>query len=240
MSKRFRDCNLDQWLLLPPLLEDWLPEGHLARFVAEVAKALDLSAIYATYAEGDGRRLAAYDRRKMVRLLIYGYCRGVKSSRRMDRGTYEDVASRYLAAAEHPDHNTITDFRKGHLRHLGYLFVEVLRLCQRVGLVSLGQALLEVSNALRNFTDLDSRIMKDAATKAFVQAYNAQAGVDSHAQVIVTAVVRHETNDQRQLVPRLEQVKIVVWHPPQRVMADSSYFSEAAAAGPKLAASICW
>ena len=73
MSKQFRDCNLNQLLLLPASLQDWLPEGHLARFVAEVVGTLDLSSIYVKYEAGDGRGLAAYDPRMMVRLPIYGY-----------------------------------------------------------------------------------------------------------------------------------------------------------------------
>src|SRR2546426_10112263 len=105
MSKQFRDCHLDQLLLLPPSLQDWLPEGHLARFVAEVGEALDLSAIYATYEEGDGRGLAAYDPRMMVRLLVYGYWRGGASSRRVERGAYDDGAFRYMAADQHPRHD---------------------------------------------------------------------------------------------------------------------------------------
>src|ERR1019366_8056841 len=103
MSKQFRSCNLNQAYLLPPSLDDWLPEGHLARFVAEVVETLDLSEIYATYEEGDGRGLAAYDPRMMVRLLIYGYCRGVAGWRRIERATHEDVAFRYWAADQHPD-----------------------------------------------------------------------------------------------------------------------------------------
>ena len=143
MSKQFRDCNLSQLLLLPASLQDWLPEGHLARFVADVVETLDLSAIYGKYEEGDGRGLAAYDPRMMVRLLIYGYCRGVASSRRMERGTYEDVGFRYLAADQHPDHTTIADFRKDHLAELSQLFAQVLRLCQRAGLVKLGHVALD-------------------------------------------------------------------------------------------------
>src|ERR1700680_2761652 len=119
MSKQFRSCNLNQAYLLPPSLDDWLPEGHLARFVAEVVETLELSEIYATYEEGDGRGLAAFDPRMMVRLLIYGYCRGVASSRRMERATHEDVAFRYLAADQHPDHDTIAAFRQQHLAARG-------------------------------------------------------------------------------------------------------------------------
>jgi transposase len=98
MSKQFRNCDLNQAYLLPPSLQEWLPEGHLARFVADLVETLDLSAIYAKYEEGDGRGLAAYDPRMMVRLLIHAYCRGVPGSRRIERTTYEDVGFRYLAA----------------------------------------------------------------------------------------------------------------------------------------------
>src|ERR1017187_1887310 len=76
MGKQFRSCDLNQAYLLPPSLQDWFPEGYLARFVAEVVEALDLVAIYAKYEAGDGRGLAAYDPRMMVRVLTYGYCRG--------------------------------------------------------------------------------------------------------------------------------------------------------------------
>ena len=150
MGKQFRDCNLDQMLLLPASLHDWLPEGHLARFVAEVVETLDLSAIYGQYEEGDGRGLAAYDPRMMVRVLIYGYSRGVTSSRRIERATYEDVAFRYLAADEHPDHATIADFRKENLARLSQLFVQVLRLCQQAGLVKLGHVALDGTKVKAN------------------------------------------------------------------------------------------
>ncbi len=351
---------MDQAFLLPPSLQDWLPEGHLARFVAEVVETLDLSAIYAQYEAGDGRGLAAYDPRMMVRLLIYGYCRGVASSRRIERATYEDVAFRYLAADEHPDHDTIADFRKEHLASLSQLFVQVLRLCQQAGLVKLGHVALDGTKikanaskhkamsyermekaerelgaeverllaeavrvdaeedgkygkgkrgdelpaelarresrlakireakaaleqeararaeeekarvetqlqerekreqergrkfggrppqvpdpeqakpkpeAQRNFTDPDSRIMKDGATKEFVQAYNAQAAVDSQAQVIVAAAVTQEANDKQQLVPMLEQVKIMTGSQPEQATADAGYFSETSVTNERL------
>jgi transposase len=353
MSKTFRNSNLNQAYLMPPSLQDWLPEGHLARFVADLVETLDLAGIYARYEAGDGRGLAAYDPRMMVRLLIYGYCRGVASSRRMERATHEDVAFRYLAADQHPDHDTVADFRKEHLAKLAQLFVQVLQLCQRAGLVKLGHVALDgtkvkahaskhkamsyermgkaekeleeevkallaeaaridaeedgkygkgkrgdelpeelarresrlkkireakaaleaeareaaqqkqaeveerlrerekqeeergrkfggrppqapdpeqaqpEAKAQRNFTDPDSRIMKDGATKEFVQAYNAQAVVDSAAQVIVAAEVTQEANDKQQLAPMLEQVEVLTGSKPEQVTADSGYFSEA-------------
>jgi transposase len=142
MSKQFRNCALNQAYLLPPSLQDWLPEGHGARFVADVVETLELTAMYATYEARDGRGLAAYDLRMMVRLLIDAYCRGVPGSRRIERATQEDVAFRYLAADQHPDHTAIADFRREHLANLSQLFVPVLKLCQQAGLVKLGHVAL--------------------------------------------------------------------------------------------------
>jgi transposase len=150
MNKQFRTCDLNQPYLLPPSLQDWLPEGHLARLVAEVVDTLDLGEIYARYERKDGRGLAAYHPVLMVRLLMYGYCQGVASSRRIERATYEDVAFRYLAADQHPDHDTIAAFRQEHLESLSKLFVQVLRLCQEAGLVKLGHVALDGTKVKAN------------------------------------------------------------------------------------------
>lgn len=352
MSKSFRADNLDQGLLLPPSLHDWLPEKHLARFIAEVVDELDLGSIYRSY-EGDGRGLAAYQPAMMVRLLLYGYCKGLVSSRKMERATYEDVAFRYLSADTHPDHDTISSFRKRHLESLAGLFVQALRLCQKAGLVKLGHVAIDgtkikanaskhkamsyermneteqrlrqeveellrrasatdeaedaqygkgkagdelpeelarresrlkkiraakaeleqeakekaeqqragaeariaerreqeaqtgkkaggrdprvpdpeqavpEAKAQRNFTDPESRIMVDGANKgAFIQAYNAQAAVDSQSQVIVAAGLTQQANDSLQLVPMIEQVKANMGCKPDAVSADAGYWSE--------------
>src|SRR6266849_3920897 len=126
MNKRFRPCGLDQLFLLPPSLQDWLPEDHLARFIADVMNELDLSAIYAEYDRKDGRGLSAYHPLLLTRILLYGYCIGVTSSRRIERATYDDLAFRYLAADQHPDHDTIAVFRQQHLTELAGLFVQAL------------------------------------------------------------------------------------------------------------------
>ena len=94
MSKNFRTCDLDQPFLLPPSLQDWLPENHLARFIAELMPGLDLSKIYGFYGRRDGRGKAAYHPVMMVRVLLYGYCMGVMSSRRIERASYDDIAFR--------------------------------------------------------------------------------------------------------------------------------------------------
>ena len=143
MTKCFVDDEIDQSLMMPPSLHDWLPENHLARFVADLVPTLDLSAFYGSYEEKDGRGQAAYHPVMMVRLLLYGYCIGVVSSRQIEKRTYEDVAFRYLSADEHPDHSTINGFRKRHLGALAGLFVQALQLCQKAGLVKLGHVAVD-------------------------------------------------------------------------------------------------
>jgi transposase len=150
VTKRFRVCDLDQPYLLPPSLQDWLPENHLARFIAEVTNELDLSAIYAEYERQDGRGLAAYHPLLLTRLLLYGYAKGVTSSRRIEQATHDDVAFRYLAANQHPDHDTLAHFRRQHLEALASLFLQALRLCQKAGLVKLGNVAIDGTKILAN------------------------------------------------------------------------------------------
>jgi transposase len=360
MSKTFRPYELNQRLLLPLDLRDWLPEGHLALFVSDVIDALDLSAIFQVYEQGDGRGQPPYDPALMVKLLVYAYCMGTPSSRQIERATYEEVPYRVLAADQHPDHASLAEFRKRHVAALANLFVQVLRLCQAAGLVKLGhvaldgtkvqanaskhkamsygrmavaeqkleeevQSLLAQAQAVdatedarhgkdkrgdelptelarresrlrkireakaaleqaakeeaeaaaaaarakiaerqrseaetgqkakgraptvpdpaqaqpeakaqRNFTDPDSRIMKDGATKAFEQAYNAQVVGDSQAQVSVAAAVTQEANDKQQLVPMLMAVQDHMGQLPEKASADTGFFSEAKVTDKKL------
>ena len=142
MGKTFRPYELNQRLLLPPDMREWLPEGHLALFVSDVVDALDLSAIFAAY-EGEERGQPPYHPAMMVKLLVYAYCTGKPSSRKIERATYEDVAYRVLAADQHPDHDSIAAFRQRPLQALAGLFVQVLRLCQEAGLVQLGHVALD-------------------------------------------------------------------------------------------------
>src|SRR6058998_4290809 len=143
MSKTFRAYALNQRLLLPPDLREWLPEGHLALFVSDVVDELDLSAIVRAYDDGDGRGQPPYHPAMMVKLLLYAYGVGKPSSRKIERATYEDVAFRVLAADQHPDHDSLAGFRQRHLTALAGLFVQVLRLCQAAGLVKLGHVALD-------------------------------------------------------------------------------------------------
>src|SRR5664280_746620 len=150
MGKCFRSADVNQALLLPPSLHDWLPEKHLARFLVDVVDALDLGAIYDSYEEKDGRGQAAYDPAMMVRVLLYGYCTGSYSSRQIEAETYEDLGVRYLAADEHPDHSTLAEFRKRHLQALAGLFTQALQLCQKAGLVKLGHVAIDGSKLQAN------------------------------------------------------------------------------------------
>lgn len=149
VDKTFRRFDPGQGLLLPPSLDDWLPAGHLARFVAElVDEHLDLTRVYAGYTEGRGA--PPYDPRLMVRILLYGYTTGTRSSRALERRCVDDVPLRWLAAGATPDYRAIARFRKRHLSALGHLFVQALALCQAAGMVSLGQVALDGTKVRAN------------------------------------------------------------------------------------------
>jgi transposase len=335
-TTRFLSYEPGQLLLLPPDLREWLEEGHLAYFILDVVETLDLSEIYASYDGSRGGR-PGFDPRLLVGLLVYGYCIGLTSSRKIEKATYESVPFRVLAADQHPDHATIAEFRRRHLEALARLFVQVLRLCEKAGLVRLGHVALDgtkmranaskhkamsygrmeekvreletqvadllaaaeavdqaedaehgsrrgdelpeelrfrrqrlekirqakaaleaeaqaaaqrlreekeakagdteppappeaarpAEKAQRNFTDPDSRIMRDGATKSFEQSYNCQAVVDSEAQVIVAAQVTQQANDKQQVKPLVEQMKAnLEGRTPGELSADAGYFSE--------------
>jgi transposase len=355
--KKFRPYQPDQLNLLPQNLNEWLPDDHLAAFVSDVVETvLDLGQILEAYEAEQGGQ-PPYHPFLMVKLLIYGYCIGVVSSRRIEQATYTDVAFRVLAANQHPDHDSIATFRKRHLGALAGLFLQVLKLAQKAGLVKLGhvsvdgskvranaskhkamsyermlktekelkqeiseilknaqavddaedekygkgkrgdelpeelrrresrlQKIQEAKRALeeeakqeaeaeaaeklqrraefekeyekkieqglkdrrglnnkpkipnpqeatpepskqKNFTDPDSRIMVNGATKSFEQSYNAQIVVDERAQIIVASAVSQDVNDYGQLVPMLEAVQTNMGRKPDVVSADSGYFS---------------
>ena len=189
MSKNFRTCDLEQRFLLPPSLQEWLPESHLARFIAELVDGLDLSKIYDYYGRRDGRGKAAYHPLMMVRSLLYGYCVGIMSSRRMERASYEDVAFRYLCANQHPDHDTIASFRQQHLPVLAGLFTQVLQLCHKAGLVKLGHVAIDGTKQQANASkhkamsydrmDEKAEQLKAEVEKLLAQAAEADAAEDA-------------------------------------------------------------
>jgi len=341
---RFKPYCPDQNLLLPPDLKQWLPEGDLAYFIMDVVGELDLSPIYNFYSSSRCGQ-PPYNPRMMVSLILYAYGVGLPSSRKIEAATYTQVPFRVITADQHPDHDTIADFRKTHLKALAGLFVGVLQLCQKAGLVKLGhialdgtkvkanaskhkamsydrmdktlaqleaevqqllaeaqavdeeedarygkgkrieelpedlrrrrdriakikqakqsledeakakadakrQAIQEQEEALkkagktrkgkppkdpsdtpdpksqRNFTDPESRIMKDGASKSFEQAYNCQIASDEHAQIIVGTNVTQETNDKQQVKPVLEDIKERTGQTPKKASLDAGYYSD--------------
>ena len=323
MSKTFRPYEPDQISLMPASMRDWLPSDHLAYFISDVVDNLDLSAIMERYV-GEERGYPPYHPAMMVKVLLYAYCTGVASSRKIEKHLCEDIAFRVLAANNTPDFRTISDFRKDHLKALAGLFLQVLKLCQKAGLVKLGHVALdgtkikanaskhkamsyqrmkeeesrleaEVAELLkkaesvdeeedqrygkgkkgdelpkelafresrlkkiqeakaaleaearleaekkpdkndgdgtppdkaqRNFTDPDSHIMPASGGKHFIQAYNAQAAVDSAKQVIVAAEVTNKPTDRGQAEPMMEIVKSNTGQLPCQMSADAGYFS---------------
>ena len=330
MNKKYRPYAPEQILLLPPSLQDWLPEGHIAFFINDVVDSLDLSFITQEY-ERSYKGYPPYNPRMMAKILIYGYVSGVFSSRKIAKELVEDVAFRLLAAQNTPDFRTISEFRRRHLKAFKNLFIQVLQVCDKAGLVKLGhfsldgtkvkanaskhkamsygrmklteaelkkeiQELLETAEkvdaredrkfgakrgdeipeelqfresrlkkiqeamaaleaeareqaalaegqeaivpepapvpepvlvpdkAQRNFTDPDSKIML-SSDKSFVQAYNAQAVVDSANQIIVATEVSNQAADNPHLPGIVESAIKNLGYRPWELSADAGYFS---------------
>jgi transposase len=140
MSRNFRQFDRETLYLLPPSMDDWLPEEHLARFVVEIVGQLNLNIIKDTYA---GRGSKAYHPEMLLALLFYGYATGIFSSRKLERATYDSVAFRYIAANDHPDHDTIATFRKRFLPDLSSLFTQILLMAHEMGVLKLGKVIFD-------------------------------------------------------------------------------------------------
>jgi len=149
MAQNFLSCDRDQEFLLAPNVRDWLPDGHLAWFVLEVVERLDLGAIYGAYRlDGSGR--PAHEPSMMVALIVYAYCVGERSSRQVERRCGEDVAFRVIAANRAPDHTTIARFRQRFAGSLAGLFVQVLAMCRRAGMVRVGTVAVDGTKMAAN------------------------------------------------------------------------------------------
>jgi transposase len=149
VKKTFRPFQPDQIFLVPPSLDEWLPQDSLARVIADlVDEHLDLSALYADYKQARGA--PPFDPRLMVRVLLLGYTTGVRSSRKLEEACWDKVAFRWLAGGEAPAYRAIAKFRKRHLSALGHLFVQALELCQAAGMVSLGKVALDGTKVRAN------------------------------------------------------------------------------------------
>ncbi len=136
----FRLIDRDTGFLMPPSVDEWLPERHLARFVVEVIAGLDLRAMTGSY-RGSGE--ASYHPQLLLGIIVYGYATGVFSSRKLERATYDSVAFRFIAANEHPDHDTIAAFRRRFLQQIAMLFVQVLGVAREMGVLKLGTVALD-------------------------------------------------------------------------------------------------
>ncbi len=147
MSTNFISTDRNTIYLLPPSIQDWLPEDHLARFVVDIVSQLNLRSITDQYG---GRGSKAYHPRMLLALLFYGYATGVFSSRKLERATYDSVAFRFIAANKHPDHDTIATFRKRFLGELKPLFVQILVIAKEMGLLKLGKVSLDGTKVKAN------------------------------------------------------------------------------------------
>ncbi len=149
VEKTFRSYDQDQSFLMPPSLRDWLADDHLALFVSElVDEVLDLTAFFASYTEARG--FPPYHPRLMLKVLLYGYTSGVRSSRKIETRCHDDVAFRYLAANTAPDFRSIARFRRRHLAALEALFLQALTLCQEAGMVKMGRVALDGTKVKAN------------------------------------------------------------------------------------------
>ncbi len=176
MSKVFRPYDPDQPFLMPVSMREWLPAAHLAYFISDVADHLDLGAIMNRY-EGE-KGYPPYHPAMMVKVLLYAYCIGVPSSRKIAKRLEEDIAFRVLAANNTPDFRTISDFRKEHLKALAALFVQVLKLCQRAGLVKLGHV------------SVDGTKMKANASKHKAMSYKRMKEEEARLEAEVQELLR--------------------------------------------------
>lgn len=143
----FKATNRNQPFLMPPSIQEWLPQRHLARFIVDTVEILNLNDIYKEYTKG-GKE--AYDPKALLCLLFYGYATGVFSSRKIEQATYDSIAFRYISANTHPDHDTIANFRKCFLPQISDLFVQILSIAQEAGLLKVGKVSLDGTKVKAN------------------------------------------------------------------------------------------
>ena len=205
----FRQVDRETGFLLPPSVDDWLPEQHLARFVVEVIDQLNLSAMVKAY-RGSGS--ASYHPSVLLGLLVYGYATGVFSSRKLERATYDSVAFRFIAANDHPDHDTIATFRRRFLTEIETLFVGVLVLAREMGMLQLGTVALDGTkihaNASRHSALSYAHASQiEAQLKAEVAELLALAEAADQADVPDGMSVPHELARREARLARLAEAK---------------------------------
>ena len=210
----FRPVDRETGFLLPPSVEEWLPERHLARFVVEVNEQLDLSAFVKAY-RGSGS--ASYHPSMLLGrgLLVYGYATGVFSSRKLERATYDSVAFRFIAANDHPDHDTIAAFRRRFLDRIEGLFVEVLLLAREAGVLKLGTVALDGTKVHANASRHSALSWKhacelEARLKAEVAELMALAEAADGADVPDGMSVPEELARREDRLARIAEAKAVI------------------------------
>ena len=208
----FRQVDRQTGFLLPPSVDEWLPERHLARFVVEVVERLDLSALVKAY-RGSGS--ASYHPSALLGLLVYGYATGVFSSRKIERATYDSVAFRFIAANDHPDHDTIAAFRRRFLKEIEALFVQVLLLAREAGVLQLGTVALDGTkvhaNASRHSAlSYEHACKLEAQLKAEVAALMALAEAADRADVPDGMSVPEELARREDRLQRIAEAKATI------------------------------
>ena len=177
MGYNFRDYNPNQLLLLAPNLNDWLPQQHLARFISDVVGSLDLKPLLQRFRDS-GQGGAAFHPAMMLKVLLYAYCVGVPSSRKIAQALIDNVAFRWLAANNRPDFRTIASFRRNHIGHLKSLFIQVLLLCKQAGMVRVGVVALDGTKVAANASLSRNRTWKhlDEREQALLAEVEAMLG----------------------------------------------------------------
>ena len=199
----FRPVDRETSFLLPPSVDDWLPKRHLARFVVEVVESVDLRAMAGSY-RGSGS--ASYHPSVLLGLLIYGYATGVFSSRKLERATYDSVAFRFIAANQHPDHDTIAAFRKRFLKEIEALFVRVLMLAREMGVLKMGTVALDGTKINAN-ASRHSALSYEHATKLEAQLKQEVAELLAKAEAADAADLPDGMSIPDELALREERLK---------------------------------
>ena len=208
----FRQVDRDTGFLLPPSVDEWLPERHLARFVVEVIDQLDLSTMVKAY-RGTGS--ASYHPSALLGLLVFGYATGVFSSRKLERATYDSVAFRFIAANDHPDHDTIAVFRRRFLGDIERLFTDVLMLAKEAGMLKMGTIALDgtkvKANASRHSAlSYEHASRLEAQLQAEVKELMALAEAADKADVPDGMSVPEELARREERLKRIAEAKTVI------------------------------
>jgi transposase len=242
MGQNFLSCDRDQDLLMPPSVREWLPGDHLAWFVLDVVGRLDLDGFYSAYRE-DGSGRPAHDPAMMVALLVYGYAVGERSSRRIERRCVEDVAFRVIAANRAPDHCTISRFRQRHAERLAELFVQVLAMCAKAGMVRVGTVAVDGTKLAANAgisanrsyekirAEVERMLAEAAATDAAEDERFGDARGDELPAELADPVTRRERLERAQRELEGEQAARVAEH--EAMLARRAEYAERTGRKPK-------